>query len=123
MKPGKTLALALAIAVASIAFTASPTFAAGSKDGHAMHGMDSKAAAESKQASQPVPAEIKKIDASTGKVTLKHGPIANLGMSAMTMAFPVKDRASLKNFKEGDSVSVTFDTVDGKATVIDMQRK
>ncbi|MBB3015689.1 copper-binding protein [Cupriavidus alkaliphilus] len=120
MKPGKTLALALAIVAAS---TASTAFAAGSMDGHPMHGMDNKAAAASKQAAEPVPAEIKKIDASTGKVTLKHGPIANLGMSAMTMVFPVRDRASLKNFKEGDSVSVTFDKVDGKPTVIDMQRK
>ncbi|SOY61095.1 copper-binding protein [Cupriavidus taiwanensis] len=117
MKPSKTLALVLTVAAASTAF------AAGSMDGHSMHGMDSKAPAASKQSSQPVPAEIKKIDASAGKVTLKHGPIENLGMSAMTMAFPVKDRASLKNFKEGDSVSVTFDKVDGKPTVIDMQRK
>ncbi|MFS8931489.1 copper-binding protein [Cupriavidus taiwanensis] len=120
MKPGKTLALALTIVAAS---TASTAFAAGSMDSHNMHGMDSRAPAASKQASQPVPAEIRKIDASAGKVTLKHGPIENLGMSAMTMAFPVKDRASLKNFKEGDAVSVTFDKIDGKPTVIDMQRK
>ncbi|SOZ19380.1 conserved exported hypothetical protein [Cupriavidus taiwanensis] len=120
MKPGKTLALALTIIAAS---AASATFAAGSMDGHKMHDMDSKAAAATKQASHPVPAEIRKIDASAGKVTLRHGPIENLGMSAMTMAFPVKDRASLKNFKEGDSVSVTFDKIDGKPTVIDMQRK
>ncbi|NUT16460.1 MAG: hypothetical protein HOQ33_18400 [Cupriavidus sp.] len=120
MKPGKTIALALTIVAAS---TASPAFAAGSMDGHTMHGMDNKAAAASKQASQPVPAEIRKIDASAGKVTLKHGPIEKLGMSAMTMAFPVRDRASLKNFKEGDAVFVTFDTVDGKPTVIEMQRK
>ena len=120
MKPGKTLALALAIVAASTAYAA---FAAGSTDGHSMHGMDSKAPAASKQASRPVPAEIRKIDASAGKVTLRHGPIENLGMSAMTMAFPVKDRDSLKNFKEGDSVSVTFDTVDGKPTVIDMQHR
>ncbi|SPA52459.1 copper-binding protein [Cupriavidus taiwanensis] len=115
MKTAKTLALALTLVAASTAF------AAGSMDGHPMQGMDNKPAAPSKQASQPVPAEIKKIDASTGKVTLRHGPIENLGMSAMTMAFPVKDRAALKNFKEGDPVSVTFDKVDGKPTVIDMQ--
>lgn len=117
MKPGKTLALALTIAAASTAF------AAGTPDGHNMQGMDHKAPAASRQSPQPVPAEIRKIDAPAGKVTLKHGPIENLGMSAMTMAFPVKDRTALKNFKEGDSVSVTFDTVDGKPTVIDMQRK
>lgn len=113
----KTLAIALAVA-------ATPTaFAAGSMDGMDMKGMDMKPSAESKQAARPVAAEIKTIDAQAGKVTLKHGPIENLGMPAMTMAFPVKDRASLKDFKEGDSVSVTFDKVGNQPTVLDMQRK
>lgn len=117
MKHIKTLALTLAIAVAPAAF------AAGSMDGMDMKGMDMKPSAASQQAPVPVAAEIKKIDAKAGRVTLKHGPIENLGMSAMTMAFPVKDRASLKNFKAGESVSVMFDKVDGKPTVVDMQPK
>ena len=112
MKHLKTLAAALAL------ITAPAVFAAGSMDG-----MDMKAPAASPQAPRPVPAEIKKIDAQAGKVTLKHGPIENLGMPGMTMAFPVKDRASLSKFKEGDAVSVTFDKVDGAPTVVDMQRK
>ncbi|GAA0794263.1 copper-binding protein [Cupriavidus gilardii] len=112
MKHLKTLAAALAM------IAAPAVFAAGSMDG-----MDMKAPAASQQAPRPVSAEIKKIDAQTGKVTLKHGPIENLGMPGMTMAFPVKDRASLGKFKEGDAVSVTFDKVDGAPTVVDMQRK
>ncbi len=115
MKPVKTLALILALAAAPASFAAAPM--------NGMEGMDMKPSATSQQAPQPVPAEIKKIDRKAGKVTLKHGPIENLGMSAMTMAFPVKDRAALKNFKEGESVSVTFDKVNGKPTVVDMQRK
>ena len=43
-------------------------------------------------------------------------------MSAMTMAFPVKDPAMLKGLKEGDQVSATFDSVDGKATVVDLRK-
>ncbi|SOY44446.1 copper-binding protein [Cupriavidus taiwanensis] len=117
MKHVKTLAIMVALAATPAAF------AAGSMDGMDMKGMDMKPSAESKQAPHPVAAEIKKIDAKAGKVTLKHDPIENLGMSAMTMAFPVKDRASLKNFKEGESVSVTFDKVNGQPTVVDMQRK
>lgn len=112
MKLFKTLSLVLALATAPAAFAAPP-----------MDGMDMKPSAASQQAPHPVAAEIKKIDAKAGKVTLKHGPIENLSMSAMTMAFPVKDRASLKDFKEGDSVSVTFDKVDDKPTVVDMRRK
>ncbi len=44
-------------------------------------------------------------------------------MGPVTMAFPVRDRAALKDFKEGEAVSVTFDNVDGKATVVEMRRK
>ncbi|MDF3838750.1 copper-binding protein [Cupriavidus basilensis] len=111
MKYANALSIVLALAAAPAAF------AAGSMDG-----MDMKPATQSRQAPHPVAAEIKKIDRHAGKVTLKHGPIENLGMDAMTMAFPVKDRADLKNFKVGDTVSVTFDSVDGKATVVEMRR-
>ncbi|NOV22487.1 hypothetical protein E5S69_02920 [Cupriavidus necator] len=117
MKHLNTLAIMVALAAAPAAF------AAKSADGMDMKGMGMKPSAESKQVPQPVAAEIKKIDAQAGKVTLKHGPIGNLGMSAMTMAFAVKDRASLRNFKEGDSVLATFDTVDGKPTVVDLRRR
>ncbi|WP_197347706.1 copper-binding protein, partial [Ralstonia pseudosolanacearum] len=55
--------------------------------------------------------------------TLKHGAIDNLGMSAMTMTFAVKDKATLKDVKEGDQVSVVFDRVDGQPTVVDMRRR
>ncbi|MGO4326878.1 copper-binding protein [Cupriavidus sp. 2TAF22] len=104
------IALALAFGLVPAAFAAN------------MDGMDMKPATGAAKAPQPVPAEIRKIDAATGKVTLKHGPIANLGMSAMTMAFPVKDPGTLKNLKEGDRVSATFDTLDGKATVIELKK-
>jgi len=73
----------------------------------------------SQQARQPVAAVIKKIDVQAGKVALKLGPIA----SPVTMEFSVKDRASLKNFKEGESVLATFDNVDGKPIVVEMRRK
>ncbi|CAG2158892.1 copper-binding protein [Cupriavidus numazuensis] len=111
MKHIKTLTLVAALVAAPAAFAAT-----------SMEGMDMKSSAPSQQAPHPVAAEIKKIDAQSGKVTLKHGPIQNLGMAAMTMAFPVKDRALLKDFKEGDSVMVTFDKVEGKPTVVDMHR-
>ena len=121
MKHIKKLTLTFALSLA-----AAPTaFAATSREGmdmKSMGNMEMKSSAASQHAPRPVAAEIKKIDAQTGKVTLKHGPIENLGMSAMTMAFPVKDRASLKDFKEGDSVLATFDKVDGKPTVVDLRR-
>ncbi|WP_420997968.1 copper-binding protein [Cupriavidus sp. 30B13] len=118
MKHFKILPLVLAFSTAPAVFAAAPM------DGMAMKpSAPAAASAGPAQPPHPVPAEIRKIDLQSGKVTLKHGPIENLGMPAMTMAFPAKDRASLKDFKEGDSVSATFDKIDGRPTVVDMQRK
>lgn len=50
--------------------------------------------------------EIKKIDESAGKITLKHGPAKSLGMEEpMTMVYRVKDSAMLKQVKVGDKVT------------------
>lgn len=66
-------------------------------------------------------AEVRKVDKEQGKVTLKHGPIANLDMPGMTMVFYVKDKAMLDNVKAGDKVR--FKAVDdhGKMTVSEIQ--
>lgn len=46
--------------------------------------------------------KVKKIDKAAGKVTLAHGPLANLGMPAMTMAFKADPPQALDRLKEGD---------------------
>lgn len=49
--------------------------------------------------------EIRKVDAETGKVTMKHGPIVgDLEMPGMTMVFQVKDKSLLEKLKAGDRV-------------------
>jgi Cu(I)/Ag(I) efflux system protein CusF len=48
--------------------------------------------------------EVRKVDKETGKITLKHGPIANLEMPAMSMVFQVKDPALLDQVKAGDKI-------------------
>jgi len=48
--------------------------------------------------------EVRKIDKSTKKVTIRHDEIKNLGMPAMTMVFEVKDAAALDQLKPGDKV-------------------
>jgi Cu/Ag efflux protein CusF len=48
--------------------------------------------------------EVRKVDKDAKKITLKHGPIANLDMPAMTMVFQVKDPAMLEQAKAGDKV-------------------
>ena len=62
--------------------------------------------------------EVKKVDKSSGKVTIKHGPLDNLGMPAMTMVFRVKDPAMLDQMKEGDRINFVAEKVNGAITVI-----
>nr|WP_246738684.1 copper-binding protein [Bradyrhizobium sp. CCBAU 051011] len=67
--------------------------------------------------------EVKKIDASAGKISLKHGPIKSLGMDeGMTMVFRVKDPAMLKQVKVGDKVEFEAENADGAYTVTKMQK-
>lgn len=61
--------------------------------------------------------EVRKIDKEQGKVTLKHGPLANLDMPAMTMVFKVADPKMLDAIKEGDKVKFAADKVNGALTV------
>jgi len=54
---------------------------------------------------------IQRIDKERGTVTIKHGPIQGLNMSAMTMSFPVKDKAMLSNLQPLQKVEfeLTYD--------------
>jgi Cu(I)/Ag(I) efflux system protein CusF len=63
--------------------------------------------------------EVKKIDDSAGKITLRHSPINKLDMDddGMTMVFRVQDPAMLKSVKVGDKVKFDADRVNGQITV------
>jgi Cu(I)/Ag(I) efflux system protein CusF len=61
--------------------------------------------------------EVRRIDKEQGKVTLKHGPIANLDMPGMTMVFKIADPTMLDRIKEGDKVRFAADRVNGAITV------
>jgi Cu/Ag efflux protein CusF len=68
--------------------------------------------------------EVRKIDESAGKITLKHGPIKALDMTdeSMTMVFRVQDPAMLKQVKVGDKVKFDADRVNGQITITKMQK-
>jgi Cu(I)/Ag(I) efflux system protein CusF len=51
-----------------------------------------------------VRAQVVKVDAPRGKVTLKHAPIKSIQMEAMTMPFKVRDGAMLDRLEPGDQV-------------------
>ncbi|MBT9504088.1 MAG: copper-binding protein [Burkholderiaceae bacterium] len=65
--------------------------------------------------------EIKKVDKSTKKITIKHGEIKNLDMPGMTMVFQVKDPAMLDMVKAGDNVKFKVEKADGAIVVTEMQ--
>ena len=69
-----------------------------------------------------VDGEVKKIDESAGKITLKHGPIKNLDMDAMTMVLRVKDPAMLKKLKVGDKVRFEAERATEGVTITKMQK-
>lgn len=64
---------------------------------------------------------IRKIDKAAGKVTIKHGQLANLNMPPMTMAFRVKDPAVLDRIKVGDQVGFVAESIDGVLTVTEIR--
>ncbi len=64
---------------------------------------------------------VKKINADAGKVTINHGPLANLDMPAMTMVFRVKDPVWLGQIKPGDRIRFVAERQDGALTVTALQ--
>jgi Cu(I)/Ag(I) efflux system protein CusF len=75
------------------------------------------------EAAEIVQGEVKAIDTSARMVTLKHGPIKSLGMDMdMTMMFHVVEPAMLKELKTGDRVTFQADNVNGRLTVIAIQK-
>jgi len=70
-----------------------------------------------------VQGEVKKIDEAAGKITLKHGPIKNLGMDeGMTMVFRVKDPAMLKQVKVGEKVDFEAESATAGITITKIQK-
>jgi Cu(I)/Ag(I) efflux system protein CusF len=65
--------------------------------------------------------EVRKVDKEQGKVTLRHGPLQNLDMPAMTMVFKAADPKMLDGLKEGDKVKFTAEKVNGAFTVTAIQ--
>lgn len=101
--------------VAVAALSASGTvFAQTLTDDHAAHHPAAASAAATAPTSD---GEVRKVDREQGKVTLKHGPIANLDMPGMTMVFKVADPRMLDNLKPGDKVRFSASNKDGALTV------
>ena len=60
---------------------------------------------------------VRRIDPANGKLTLRHGPIVNLDMPAMTMVFRVQPPELMKSLKVGDAVKFHAESINGVLTV------
>jgi Cu(I)/Ag(I) efflux system protein CusF len=104
-------------ALAVLAFLATTPLVAHADTDHGSHHAAAPAvttAAPPASAAAPMSkGEVRKIDKSAGKVTIKHGPLENLGMPPMTMVYRVKDPAMLDRLKEGDQIKFVVEQVDG----------
>lgn len=94
---------------AALAFAAVP--ALGQHHHHA-HG-----AAASQAVSDKAEGTVKKVDKSGGKLTIAHGPLPEIGMPAMTMAFPVRNPELLDKVKTGDRIRFQAEQAGGNITV------
>ena len=93
----------LATAILAVAFFVAPAYAQQSQGGHDSH-HPSAALSDG---------EVRKVDKDAKKITIKHGPLANLDMPAMTMVFQVADPAMLEQVKAGDKVNFEAEKVGG----------
>lgn len=82
------------------------------------HGSHQMAQAPVAADAQMIDGLVKKVDKSSGKLTLSHGPLPNLDMPAMTMVFRVKDAVWLDQMKAGDKIRFMADKVNGVFTVV-----
>lgn len=82
---------------------------------HARH--NATAGDSQDQANALAAGEIKKVDKDTGRLTVQHGPLANLGMPGMTMAFKAQTPAMLDQVKPGDKVRLRVERINGTLTI------
>lgn len=114
MKQVTKLALALIISIPGAQHAIA-------QDAHAGHGAAQGAVQGDKAPAELAAGEIKKIDKSAGKITIKHGRLYRLDMSPMTMAFRVSDPKMLDQVQVGDKVRFDADKVKGALTVVKME--
>lgn len=77
---------------------------------------------EVQQAEELIEGEIKKIDKSANKLTIKHGDIKKFDMPGMTMSFRLKEIAMLDNLNVGDKVRFSVEKMAGGFVLTHVER-
>jgi Cu(I)/Ag(I) efflux system protein CusF len=66
---------------------------------------------------------VTKVDASAGKITIRHGPMKKFDMDdGMTMVYRAQDPAMLKAVKAGDKVKFDAEHVNGQFIVTKIEK-
>lgn len=76
------------------------------------------------KAAEPAPlsqGEVRKVDSNTNKITLRHGPIASVGMPPMTMVFEVDPPSLLEQVAVGDKVRFQVEQRGSRYVVTELQ--
>jgi Cu(I)/Ag(I) efflux system protein CusF len=67
--------------------------------------------------------EVKKVDASAKKITIKHGPMKKFDMDdSMTMVYGVQDPSLLAAVKAGDRIKFDAERANGQFVVTKIQK-
>ena len=100
------------------------SFAAAWPYAHAVQHSDKPAssAASTQAGAEMSDGEVRRVDKDAKKITLRHGPLANLDMPPMTMVFQVKDPAMLDQVKVGDKIKFVAAKEGGAFTITKIER-
>ena len=113
MKRIQTLAVAIAFTLPLAAYAADPApmNPGNMLDTGAMPGMPASMAQ----------GEIRKVDKPARKLTIKHGTLPNLDMTARHMVYRVKDPAMLNQRKAGEKINFAAESFNGVLTVTNIE--
>jgi Cu(I)/Ag(I) efflux system periplasmic protein CusF len=66
---------------------------------------------------------VRMVDRAGGNIILRHGPIENLGIPSMTMTFRVTNPRLIESLESGTAVRFAADRLEGKFTIVHIERR
>ena len=114
--------LGAALCILALATTHPDAVAQAAGGSHAGHGAAPPAAATPASA-EWAEAEVRRLDAANGRVTLRHGPIRSLDMPPMTMVFQARDPSQVSGLKSGDKVRFQAVSEGGKYMLTQIEKQ
>jgi Cu(I)/Ag(I) efflux system periplasmic protein CusF len=88
---------------------------------HTQHHAGTDTAVTATAATALTAGEVRKVDGTQGKVTIRHEAITNLDMPAMTMVFSADKPDLLKGLKAGDRIRFRAESVAGAMVVTQIE--